>query len=93
MWKNSGVSLSETCECDPPSFGEQSAANVGHGAELSEPLPEREKRMLLEIAIGDAYGAGFEYVNAAIIREHNALSGTIQHPRHGTKPGQYTDDT
>lgn len=49
--------------------------------------------MLLEIAIGDAYGAGFEYVSTAIICEHNDLSGYIQHPRHGTKPGQYTDDT
>lgn len=49
--------------------------------------------MLLEIAIGDAYGAGFEYVSTAIIRAHNDLSGYIQHPRHGTKPGQYTDDT
>ena len=49
--------------------------------------------MLLEIAIGDAYGAGFEYVSTAIVREQNDLSGYIQHPRHGTKPGQYTDDT
>lgn len=49
--------------------------------------------MLLEIAIGDAYGAGFEYVSPAIIREHNDLSGYIQHPRHATRPGQYTDDT
>ncbi|MCW3097226.1 MAG: ADP-ribosylglycohydrolase [Chthonomonadaceae bacterium] len=49
--------------------------------------------MLLEITIGDAYGAGFEYVSAAVIREHNDLSGYIQHPRHGTQPGQYTDDT
>jgi len=49
--------------------------------------------MLLEIAIGDAYGAGFEYVSPAIIREHNDLSGYIRHPRHGTRPGQYTDDT
>jgi len=49
--------------------------------------------MLLEIAVGDAYGAGFEYVSPAIIREHNDLSGYIQHPRHETRPGQYTDDT
>lgn len=49
--------------------------------------------MLLEIAIGDAYGAGFEYVNPPIIRDYNDLSGYRQHPRHGTLPGQYTDDT
>ncbi|MEM8557480.1 MAG: ADP-ribosylglycohydrolase family protein [Bacteroidota bacterium] len=49
--------------------------------------------MLLEFAIGDAYGAGFEYVSKRITREHNDLSGYIQHPRHGTAPGCYTDDT
>ncbi|MEM9996959.1 MAG: ADP-ribosylglycohydrolase family protein [Bacteroidota bacterium] len=49
--------------------------------------------MLLELAIGDAYGAGFEYVSKRITREHNDLSGYIQHPRHGTAPGCYTDDT
>lgn len=49
--------------------------------------------MLLELAIGDAYGAGFEYVSKRITREHNDLSGYIQHPRHGTPPGCYTDDT
>lgn len=45
--------------------------------------------MLLELAIGDAYGAGFEY--AAI--EHNDLTGYVQHPKHDIKPGCYTDDT
>jgi len=50
--------------------------------------------MLLEIAIGDAYGAGFEYVNPPIVRAHNDLSGYVQHPRHlKTRPGMYTDDT
>lgn len=49
--------------------------------------------MLLELAIGDAYGAGFEYVNAQLLRQFNDLSRYVQHPRHGTKPGQYTDDT
>jgi ADP-ribosyl-[dinitrogen reductase] hydrolase len=49
--------------------------------------------MLLELAIGDAYGAGFEYVNAHLLRQFNDLSRYVQHPRHGTKPGQYTDDT
>jgi ADP-ribosyl-[dinitrogen reductase] hydrolase len=49
--------------------------------------------MLLELAIGDAYGAGFEYAADRIVREQNNLSGFIQHPRHGIKPGCYTDDT
>src|SRR5688572_15132543 len=50
--------------------------------------------MLLELAIGDAYGAGFEYVNRHLIDQFNNLSGYIQHPRHTkTKPGMYTDDT
>lgn len=49
--------------------------------------------MLLELAVGDAYGAGFEYVNRGMIQESNDLSRYVKHPRHGTKPGQYTDDT
>jgi len=49
--------------------------------------------MLLELAIGDAYGAGFEYVNRQLIQQFNDLSRYMQHPRHSTHPGQYTDDT
>lgn len=49
--------------------------------------------MLLELAIGDAYGAGFEYAADRIVREQNKLSRYIQHPRHGIRPGCYTDDT
>lgn len=49
--------------------------------------------MLVELAIGDAYGAGFEYVADRIVREQNDLSRYVQHPRHGTRPGCYTDDT
>jgi ADP-ribosyl-[dinitrogen reductase] hydrolase len=49
--------------------------------------------MLVELAIGDAYGAGFEYAADRIVRERNDLSAYIQHPRHGIKPGCYTDDT
>ncbi|MFN8373972.1 MAG: ADP-ribosylglycohydrolase family protein [Anaerolineae bacterium] len=49
--------------------------------------------MLLELAIGDAYGAGFEYVNRQLIAQFNNLSRYVKHPRHSTKPGQYTDDT
>lgn len=49
--------------------------------------------MLLELAIGDAYGAGFEYVNAGIVAKHNDLTCYIQHPRNNIRPGCYTDDT
>ncbi|MCX4025860.1 ADP-ribosylglycohydrolase family protein [Endozoicomonas sp. SM1973] len=50
--------------------------------------------MLVELAIGDAYGAGFEYVNKKVVKEHNNLQQYIQHPRHlSIKPGCYTDDT
>jgi ADP-ribosylglycohydrolase len=49
--------------------------------------------MLVELAIGDAYGAGFEYVRASTVRAHNDLSGYHAHPRHGIAPGSYTDDT
>lgn len=50
--------------------------------------------MLLELAIGDAYGAGFEYANRHLIKQFNNLNAYMQHPRHsGTKPGMYTDDT
>ncbi len=50
--------------------------------------------MLLELAIGDAYGAGFEYTHTPHVRQYNTLTRYIQHPRHhGTKPGMYTDDT
>ncbi len=49
--------------------------------------------MLLELAIGDAYGAGFEYASE-LIPQHNNLLGYVQHPRHlGIRPGRYTDDT
>jgi ADP-ribosyl-[dinitrogen reductase] hydrolase len=49
--------------------------------------------MLLELAVGDAYGAGFEYVNPALVARENTLAGYIQHPRHAIAPGCYTDDT
>lgn len=49
--------------------------------------------MLLELAIGDAYGAGFEYARE-IIAKHNNLLRYEQHPRHkDIRPGMYTDDT
>jgi ADP-ribosyl-[dinitrogen reductase] hydrolase len=49
--------------------------------------------MLIEIAIGDAYGAGFEYGDPHAIRTKNDLTHYVQHPRHTGKPGRYTDDT
>lgn len=49
--------------------------------------------MLIELAIGDAYGAGFEYVADRIVRQKNDLSAYIQHPKHAIRPGCYTDDT
>ncbi|QSQ26150.1 ADP-ribosylglycohydrolase family protein [Pyxidicoccus parkwayensis] len=48
--------------------------------------------MLLDLAIGDAYGAGFEY--ASEMMQHNDLSRYVQHPLHlSIRPGMYTDDT
>ncbi|MBW4574389.1 MAG: ADP-ribosylglycohydrolase family protein [Aphanothece sp. CMT-3BRIN-NPC111] len=49
--------------------------------------------MLLELAIGDAYGAGFEYVSSNIVESNNDLSRYFKHPRHSIRPGCYTDDT
>jgi len=49
--------------------------------------------MLVEIAIGDAYGAGMEYVKTAYLLANNTLKDYCKHPTHGLKPGQYTDDT
>jgi ADP-ribosyl-[dinitrogen reductase] hydrolase len=49
--------------------------------------------MILELAIGDAYGAGFEYAGERMVRERNDLSAYVQHPRHALQPGRYTDDT
>ena len=49
--------------------------------------------LLLQLTIGDAYGAGFEYVSNKIIRDFNTFSYR-DHPRHkGLKAGRYTDDT
>lgn len=49
--------------------------------------------MLVELAIGDAYGAGFEYANE-MVACCNDLSRYVQHPMHKEiLPGMYTDDT
>ena len=50
--------------------------------------------MLVELAVGDAYGAGFEYADPEFVATHNTLAGYVQHPAHsGIRPGAYTDDT
>lgn len=49
--------------------------------------------MLVELAVGDAYGAGFEYTDQNYIEAHNDLSCYVKHPRHDIVPGNYTDDT
>lgn len=47
--------------------------------------------MLLELAIGDAYGAGFEYCYDNL--SSNNLEKYVQNSKHrGLKPGKYTDD-
>ncbi len=49
--------------------------------------------MLIELAKGDAYGAGFEYAPAPFVSEHNTLKAFVQNPQHPLIPGRYTDDT
>lgn len=50
--------------------------------------------MLVELAIGDAYGASFEYCPPEFVAEHNTLNAYVEHPTHlGLSPGDYTDDT
>jgi ADP-ribosylglycohydrolase len=48
--------------------------------------------MLLELAIGDAYGADFEYANENVAA-YNDLSRYVRHPHHAIGVGYYTDDT
>jgi ADP-ribosyl-[dinitrogen reductase] hydrolase len=50
--------------------------------------------VLVELAVGDAYGAGFEYADPEFVAAHNTLEAYVQHPGHsGLRPGEYTDDT
>lgn len=48
--------------------------------------------MILEIAIGDAYGAGFEFCAREKITQFNTLNNYITHEL-GIEAGHYTDDT
>lgn len=50
--------------------------------------------MILAIAIGDAYGAGFEFTGKSFIRENHTMERYVQNPRYpDLLPGMYTDDT
>ncbi|TWP53316.1 ADP-ribosylglycohydrolase family protein [Lentzea tibetensis] len=50
--------------------------------------------MMVELAVGDAYGACFEYADPSFVAEHNTLERYVQHPTHpDIAPGAYTDDT
>jgi len=49
--------------------------------------------MILEAALGDAYGAGFEFASREKIDRLNTLSGYERHPRHASIYRRYTDDT
>jgi ADP-ribosyl-[dinitrogen reductase] hydrolase len=48
--------------------------------------------MLVEIAIGDAYGAGFEFCAREKIERSNTLEAYVEHEL-GIPAGRYTDDT
>lgn len=50
-------------------------------------------QLLIHSAIGDAYGAGFEFANHSVIEQHNKLAYYIPHPKFTTLKGRYTDDT
>src|SRR5205085_8147585 len=65
-----------------------------HGDRGGTGIPREERpAMLLELAIGDAYGAGFEYAGRPNLGDPRQAR-YVQHPRHrGTRPGMYTDDT
>lgn len=51
-------------------------------------------KLLLKIAIADAYGMGFEFIDQKIVNEENNLDNYRHHGFHSELwPGQYTDDT
>jgi ADP-ribosylglycohydrolase len=50
--------------------------------------------MLVELAVGDAYGAGREFADPQLVEATNDGVTYLQHPLHkGLRPGRYTDDT
>lgn len=48
---------------------------------------------MIELAIGDTYGAGFEYVDESIVYEYNNLKNYRKHQKYNIGNGKYTDDT
>jgi len=49
--------------------------------------------MLVEVAVGDAYGVSFEYCEVSFTRQHNDVVRFYPHAVHpGLLPGMYTDD-
>ena len=48
-------------------------------------------RLLLSTAVGDAYGAGFEFETPEVVEQEN--DGKHYRKRAGFTPGHYTDDT
>jgi ADP-ribosyl-[dinitrogen reductase] hydrolase len=48
--------------------------------------------MLLRIAQGDAYGAGFEYGDAEHVRTNNTVTRFVKNTKHALIPSHYTDD-
>jgi len=49
--------------------------------------------MIFEGALGDIYGAGFEFADRAVIDQQNDLTRYIPHPRFKSIYKKYTDDT
>jgi ADP-ribosyl-[dinitrogen reductase] hydrolase len=49
--------------------------------------------MLVELAVGDAYGAGFEFRNSLYVRVFNRLDRHRRPALSVARPGRYTDDT
>src|SRR6185369_7230707 len=49
--------------------------------------------VMVELAVGDAYGACVEFADPAAVSAGNDLGGYVAHPDHAIRPGCYTDDT
>lgn len=49
--------------------------------------------MLIEMAVFDAFGAGFEYADSNFVRKHLRQMVYVRHPKWQGPPGRYTDDT
>lgn len=57
-----------------------------------ETTPPKRHGLLFCMAVGDAYGAGREFVDAEVVRNTNDLR-YAEHPKWKIPPGRYTDDT